>query len=147
MKGAIYGRDGRFTGDILSASSEALLWRMVPAGMGLYLFDGDSPNLESQCVTPDGALIACRPINPPWELRRFAAERAAMDEILAAESTQARPLRELVEAMLGNEPTPAEPLARLSDIKSRIESARARLVSIRATRNDSEFDALMNQQA
>ena len=147
MNGAIYRPDGRFTGDIVSASSEALLWRMVPEGMGLYLFDDVPPNLESQCVTPDGSLASCAPINPPWELRRFAAERSAMEEILAAEAGQARPLRELVEAMIGNESAPAEALTRLNDIRSRIESARARLASIRAIGDESEFDALMNQQA
>lgn len=146
MMGAIYGTDGRFTGDIVSASSEALLWRMVPAEMGLYLFDGDPPDFEGHCVSSEGTLLACTPLSPPWELRRFAAERSAMEEILAAEAAQARPLRELVEAMIINQAPPAEPLARLDEIKSRIESARARLVMIRTADDEQSFNALTIHQ-
>ncbi len=147
MMGAIYGPDGYFTGDVVSASSEALIWRMIPAGAGVYLFENDPPDFVSNRVAPDGTLIACPPVSPPWELRRFAAERAAMEEILAAEAAQARPLRELVDAMLIGQLAPAEPLARLNEIKLCIESARAHLVSIRATDDESSFDALMNHQA
>lgn len=56
MNGAIYDAAGRFTGTILSASSEDLMRRMVPAGAGVWVYDGAPPDMLRQRVQ-DGALV------------------------------------------------------------------------------------------
>ncbi len=56
MMGAIYRDDGRFTGAVVSASSEDLMRRMVPAGCDVWMYEGAPPDMLRQRVQ-DGALV------------------------------------------------------------------------------------------
>lgn len=56
MNGAIYGPDGRFTGDLVAGSDEALMRRMVPPGMDVWVYDGAPPDPLRKRVA-GGALV------------------------------------------------------------------------------------------
>ena len=140
---------GRLTGARVTVSSMETMTLVVdaavPAGCSVVLGEWDHERWRVDHET--GELEAIDPPAPDWRIRKFAAVDDVMAEILAAEAEQARPLREIVEAMLAGTTPPAEAVARFNAIKQRIEAARNRLSAINATTTQAELEAIELQPA
>lgn len=135
---------GRLTGARITVSSMETMTLVVdaavPAGCSVVLGEWDHERWRVDHET--GALEAIEPPEPDWRIRKFAVVNDVMAEILAAEAEQARPMREIVEAMLAGTTPPGEAVARFDAIKQRIEAARNRLRAINATTTQTELEAI-----
>lgn len=140
---------GRLTGARVSVSSMETMTLVVdaavPAGCSVVLGEWDHERWRVDHET--GELEAIEPPAPDWRIRKFAAVDRVMSEITAAEAEQARPMREIVEAMLAGTTPPEEAVARFNAIKQRIEAARNRLSAINATTTQAELEAIELQPA
>lgn len=142
---SVYSIDtGAFTGARVGAS-DPLDPDWIPAGCSVVLGEWDHERWRVDHET--GALEAIEPPEPDWRIKKFAAGDRVMAEITAAEAEQARPMREIVEAMLAGTAPPAEATARFNAIKQRIEAARTRLSAIGATTTQTELEAIELQPA
>lgn len=135
---------GRLTGAQIGASGD-IDPDWIPAGCSVVLGEWDHERWRVDHET--GALEAIEPPEPDWRIKKFAAGDRVMAEITAAEAEQARPMREIVEAMLAGTAPPAEATARFNAIKQRIEAARNRLSAINATTTQTELEAIELQPA
>lgn len=131
---------GRLTGAvIMSSSSDALnvvLESAVPSGCGVVLGWWDYTRHAVDLLT--GEVIDIAPVEPDWRTRKASAASAAYAQIVKAESTQSRPLREVVEALLAGTDPPADAVSKLAMIKAEIDTARTRYQLILAS--ESEID-------
>ncbi len=135
---------GRLTGARVGATGDVDPdW--IPAGCSVVLGEWDHERWRVDHET--GGLEAIEPPAPDWRIRKFAAADVVMAEILAAEAEQARPMREIVEAMLVGTTAPAEAVERFNSIKQRIDSARIQLSAIKATTTEIELGAITHQGA
>ncbi|MDD3329582.1 MAG: hypothetical protein PHW25_21090 [Zoogloea sp.] len=135
---------GRLTGARVGATGDVDPdW--IPAGCSVVFGEWDHERWRVDHET--GALEAIEPPEPDWRIKKFAAVDSVMAEITAAEAEQARPMREIVEAMLAGTSPPAEATARFNAIKQRIEAARNRLSAINATTTQTELEAIELQPA
>ena len=166
MNAAIYGPDGFFTGQFIGGPTAEYIERMTPAGLFAWVYDG--PSLDVRRYRVDhGQLVEHIPEAPMetddltwiWEpavwrwvgvptpaavfrARRTAMADAALQEITAAEARQARPVRELLDALLtGQSPQPAT-VETFAALKAEINDARARYGEILAAQAEADLDAI-----
>lgn len=129
---------GRLTGQRISASGDVNPdW--IPDGCGVVLGEWDHESWQVDHET--GTLVSVIPPAPDWRLRKWQAMDAALAEIQAAEAEQARPMREIVDAMLGQTEPASEALVRFNAITQRIKTARERLDAVRSAKTEAELDA------
>jgi hypothetical protein len=84
-----------------------------------------------------------RPAAPPdWQILKYQAAEAAMSALLQAEAAQARPMREIVEALVAGAAPPAASTARFAEIKTQIDAARTRYAAILAAQTPDQLNAL-----
>ena len=130
---------GRLTGARIGASGDVdPEW--IPAGCSVVLGEWDHERWRVDHET--GELEAIDPPAPDWRIRKFAAVDDVMAEILAAEAEQARPLREIVKAMLAGTTPPVEAVARMNSLTQKIEAARVRRAELMAAESDADLEAL-----
>lgn len=170
MKYVFFAWDtGIFEGPVLERPDNAG-YPALPAGCGVWAFEGDVPDRLRWRVL-DGVLVEYQPAAPEatpelewvwdagtwrWvaqqtELGLFLGRQSTMakgflDEILLAESEQARPLRELVEALLSGDPAQPEAIARFEALKSRINLSRSRYNAVLAAASEADLDAITQIQ-
>ena len=130
---------GRLTGARIGATGDVDPdW--IPAGCSVVLGEWDHERWRVDHET--GELEAIEPPAPDWRIRKFAAVDDVMAEILAAESEQARPLREIVKAMLAGTTPPVEAVARMNSLTQTIEAARVRRAELMAAESAEDLEAL-----
>ena len=130
---------GRLTGARIGASGDVDPdW--IPAGCSVVLGEWDHERWRVDHET--GELEAIEPPAPDWRIRMFAAVDEVMAEILAAEAEQARPLREIVEAMLAGTTPPADAVARMSSLTQTIKAARVRRAELMAAESAEDLEEL-----
>ena len=130
---------GRLTGARVGATGDVDPdW--IPAGCSVVLGEWDHERWRVD--HENGALEAIDPPVPDWRIRKFAAVDSVMAEITAAEAEQARPMREIVEAMLAGVAPPAAATARMASLTQVIEAARMRRAELMAAESASDLDAL-----
>lgn len=135
---------GRLTGKRIGASSEVNPdW--IPDGCGVVLGEWDHESWQVDHET--GTLVSVIPPKPDWRLRKWQAMDAALAEIHVAEAEQARPMREIVEALLGQTEPAREALVRFNAITQRIQTARELLEAVRSANTEAELDALSLRHA
>ncbi len=130
---------GELTGARISATGP-LDPAWLPDGCGAILGEWDH-----QLWTVDHATGACtaRPAAPPdWQILKYQAAEAAMSALLQAEAAQARPMREIVEALVAGAAPPAASTARFAEIKTQIDAARTRYAAILAAQTPDQLNAL-----
>lgn len=141
----------------------------TPPGMGVWSTDGAVPDALRHKVIK-GALIEYQPAKPadsddvewvwradvwrwmPQETaamqlsrRKSAAAADALAEIAAAESSQARPMREILDALLLGGVPPAPAVSRFEAIKADIEVSRSKHAAILAADTVVALDAIESQ--
>lgn len=131
---------GQLTGAQVRADTVELVVSAVPDGCSVVQGDWDYLSFEVDHET--GEVIPMATAAPDWRPRKAVAASAAYDEILRAEAQQARPLRELVQAMLSGVPASSETIARFEELKSRIDASRARYNAVLATTTEAELEAI-----
>jgi len=124
--------DRTFTG------SENSIEGAVPPGCGFLL--GVYDHKTQRVDTDTGEVV---PRQPPIDMRRGELMRMMQGEIEAQERSQARPLRELVEAQLAGERPAAETLERWAAIKASIAQLQSTRRALAAARDDAELDAAL----
>jgi hypothetical protein len=133
---------GRLTGAQVRADTVELVVSAVPDGCSVVQGDWDYLSFEVDHET--GAVIPMATAAPDWRQQKAIAASAAYSEILQAEAAQARPMRELVQALLAGMTPEAETVARFAEIAGRIEAARAHYNAVLATTTEAALDAVMS---
>lgn len=135
---------GRLTGAMVTTSNTetmaVILDAAVPAGCGVIL--GWWDQTRHAVDTENGTVIEISPPEPDWRERKGVAASAAYTEIVAAEAQQARPMREIINALVSGSTPPEDSLARFADIKARIDAARVKYQSILATETEAGLSEL-----
>lgn len=133
---------GRMTGAQVSASTGELIAAAIPDGCAVVL--GAWDYLSHEVIHATGDVVPVSPPTPDWRERMAAAASIAYGDILQAEAEQARPMRELVEAMLAGVSAAPEAIARFEALKSRIDLARSRYNALLAATTEAELDAIVD---
>jgi hypothetical protein len=132
---------GVFTGARVMTTTPELLPDAVPEGCGLVLGDWDHETHLVDLITGIVSVIAAPA--PDWRIRKAELASAAYAAILQIESTQDRPVREALCALLaGIQPTLAT-AARVTAIDAQISAARTRYAAILATKSAAELDVMI----
>ncbi len=131
---------GRLTGQQISTSGEFRLdW--IPDGCGAVLGEWDH---ERWVVDHEAGQLIAIPAQPAdWTIPKRQAIDATLDAIREAESAQARPMREILEALLAGSPPPAEAVEKMAAIKIRIDTERARYAALMAASSAEDLSALI----
>lgn len=142
---SIYELDtGHLTGAMVTTSNTEtmaiILDAAVPAGCGVVL--GWWDQTRHAVDTQSGTVIEISPAEPDWREQKGVAASAAYAEIVAAEAQQARPMREVVDALISGLTPPEDAMARFTDIKTRIEAARLKYQSILAAETEAELSQI-----
>ncbi len=166
MNAAIYGADGFFTGQFIGGPTAEYIERMTPAGFFAWVYDG--PSLDVRRYRVDhGQLVEHIPEAPMetddltwiWEpavwrwvgvptpaavfrARRTAMADAVLQEITTAEARQARPVRELLDALLTGQAPAQTAVETFAALKAEINGARARYGEILAAQAEADLDAI-----
>lgn len=128
---------GKLTGQRISTSGDvAEEW--IPEGCGVVL--GEWHHDSWKVIHETGEVIPVTPPEPDWRLRKWRAMADKLAEIHQAEAEQARPIREIVEAMMGGNQPPQEAVEKMAGIKDRIEAARAMYVALQAVSSEEEMN-------
>jgi hypothetical protein len=133
---------GRLTGAQVWVNTIELIESAVPEGCGVVLGAWDYWSFVVDIES--GEVIPAAPSAPDWMDKKANAASAAYGEILQAEAEQARPMRELVQALLAGMTPEAETVARFAEIAGRIEAARAHYNAVLATTTEAALDAVMS---
>lgn len=121
---------GNLTGAYVMSTNPDDLARAIPEGCGIVLGDWDYRTNRVDPAT--GTVIGIDPTAPDWRDRQASAASAAYAEIVSAEAQQARPMREIVDALINGVTPPEAALDRFDALKAQIDSARSRYQAILA---------------
>ena len=132
---------GKLTGARISVSRPELIEPALPEGIGIVL--GGWDHLTHIVDIDTGAVQPCDAPEEDWRLRQGVLASAQYQAILRAEATQARPLRELLDAMLTGVPALPESITTFNAIKAEIVSAREAYNRILAAQSKADLDALV----
>lgn len=135
---SIYEKNtGRFTGGRITTSRPELIEAALPEGTGIVLGAWD---YLTHTVNPEsGEIQACNAPLEDWRRRQGILASAQYQLILRAEAAQARPMREIVDALLSGTPPSSASIARFDAIKIEIDTARNRYALIVAAKTSEEL--------
>lgn len=131
---------GRFTGARVYTSKPGEVPMDLPDGCAVTVGEWDHALWAFDHATGNAVALAAVPVD--WRLRQGRMADEAMAALLRAEAEQARPMREILEAMLVQATPPAEAVARMADVALQIEAARARRAAVMAAESAEDLDAL-----
>lgn len=129
--------DGVLTGDTYSGPA---VEANTPPGHGAIagVTDWRAQRVDLQT----GALVPYTPPPPPLEVLRERALVRVQLAIDAAESKQARPVRELASAAASGSPAPSAAVQRLAEIETQIQDLRTARAAIVAATSSEELSAV-----
>ena len=113
----------------------------LPDGCSAILGEWDHAIYRVDHAT--GQCVLREPPPPDWRMQQRQAASEAMTAVLAAEASQARPMREIVAAMLAGLPAPPEAAARFAAIGQEIEAARSRYADIMAAESLTALESIL----
>ena len=131
---------GRLTGARIAASRSELIEQTLPDGVGVVL--GAWDHLTHVVNLETGEVLSCDAPPDDWRQRQGVLASAQYQIILRAEAAQARPMRELLDALLKGIPAPPAAVAAFDAIKAEIAAARLVYSAMLTAKSGADLDAL-----